>query len=279
MHSSRVQCGRGDVASGSRYTARVPESGALREVAWVYGVAFAGTAALGVVGSLAAGAGGMGGLLSEAAGAGTALLFFGLALSRARRQPGGAQRFGIDLAGVVEPTEQELARTEGRGVGLARAVRDALPHGARETAVALGLAALIFPPFVVGFYLWHQPTHAFRWSAPSDLASFVTAQLVMVALPEEAFFRGFVQTRLGDAWPSERTVLGARLDPRAWIGQAALFALVHLATEPRLDKLATFFPGLLFGWLRAKRGGIGAALVLHAASNVLADFLVRGWLW
>jgi membrane protease YdiL (CAAX protease family) len=245
-------------------------------VAWVYAAAFAGTAALGALASSAAG--GLGGLLSDAAGAGTALLFFGLALSRARREPNGARRFGIDLGGVVEPTEEELARTQGRGASLGRAVLDALPHGARETGVALGLAALIFPPFVVGFHAWHGPLHPFRWAPPADLASFVIAQLVMVALPEEAFFRGFVQTRLGDAWPSERVVLGARVDPRALIGQAALFALVHLATEPRLDKLATFFPGLLFGWLRARRGGIGAAIVLHAASNVLADFLVRGWL-
>ena len=33
-----------------------------------------------------------------------------------------------------------------------------------------------------------------------------------------------------------------------------------LATEPHPAKLATFFPGLLFGWLRAWRGGIGAAI-------------------
>ena len=50
------------------------------------------------------------------------------------------------------------------------------------------------------------------------------------------------------------------------------------AVEPRLDELATFFPGLLFGWLRARRDGIGAAVVLHALSNLFAETLVRGWL-
>ncbi|GAB4215215.1 MAG: hypothetical protein OHK0013_40580 [Sandaracinaceae bacterium] len=244
----------------------------------MYGVAFAGTAALGWIGAIASRAGGLGRALSDAAGAGTALLFFGLALARARREQGGAQRFGIDLGGVIEPTDEELARTGGRGASLGRAVLDALPQGTRETAVALGLAALIFPPFVLGFSLWHQPARAFVWSLPDDFASFVVAQLVMVALPEEAFFRGFVQTRLGDAWPPRRSLFGASVDPRALVGQAALFALIHLATEPRPDKLATFFPGLLFGWLRARRGGIGAAIVLHAASNILADVLVRGWL-
>lgn len=252
----------------------------LREVGWTYALAFAGTAALGLVGSwlgpLVGGAIGVG--VGDLAAAGTALLFFGLALSRARREPGGPRRFGIDLGGVIEPSEEELSRTDGRGAGLGRALLDALPAGVRETGFALGLAVLIFPPFVGLFWAWHAPTHAFRWSAPDDLASFVLAQLVMVALPEEAFFRGFVQTRLSDAWPPTRKLLGADVDPRALFAQAALFALVHLAAEPHLDELATFFPGLLFGWLRARRGGIGAAVVFHALSNVLADFLVRGWL-
>jgi len=252
----------------------------LREVAWVYGLAFGGTAALGLAGSLLAplvgGAIGVG--VGDLAAAGTALLFFGLALARARKEGGGPRRFGIDLGGVIEPSEEELAKTDGRGAGLGRALLTAAPLGLRETGFAFAVAALIFPPFVGLFWAWHGPTHPFRWSAPDDLASFVLAQLVMVALPEEAFFRGFVQTRLSDAWPASRKLLGADIDPRALVGQAALFALVHLAAEPHLDELATFFPGLLFGWLRARRGGIGAAVVLHALSNVLADFLVRGWL-
>ncbi len=252
----------------------------LREVAGYYALAFAGTAALALVGSFAGSA--MGGMLgsavSDASAAGTALLFFGLALSRARARPGGARRFGIDLAGLVEPTEEELEKTGGRGRGLGAALVAALPSGLRETGVALGVALLVFPPFVVGFWWWHGPVHAWRWSAPPDLAAFALAQVVMVALPEEAFFRGFVQTRLHDAWPPARSWLGAPIDPRALVVQAALFALVHLAAEPRLDELATFFPGLLFGWLRARRDGIGASVALHAFSNVLADFLVRGWI-
>jgi hypothetical protein len=59
---------------------------------------------------------------------------------------------------------------------------------------------------------------------------------------------------------------------------STLFALVHLASDPRPDELATFFPGLVFGWLRARRGGIGAALSFHALSNILAEVLVRSWL-
>lgn len=252
----------------------------LREVLGTYVLAFVGTAALGALGTFAAPAigGGVGGALDELAGAGTALLFFGLALAWARRSPGGPRRFGIDLGGVIEPSEDELAKTEGRGRGLLGALAAAAPSGLRESLVAFAVALAIFPPFVVGFWLWHGPTHAFRWSLPPDLPTFALAQVVMVALPEEAFFRGWVQTRLHDLWPPKRKLLGAEIEPRALVLQAALFALVHLAVEPRLDELATFFPGLLFGWLRARRDGIGAAVVLHALSNLFAETLVRGWL-
>jgi membrane protease YdiL (CAAX protease family) len=38
-------------------------------------------------------------------------------------------------------------------------------------------------------------------------------------------------------------------------------------------RLATFFPGLLFGWLRARTGGVVAPAVAHALSNLLLLFL------
>lgn len=252
----------------------------LRDVAVTYVLAFAGTAILGAIGSYGGPAvgGTVGGLLGDLAGAGTALLFFGLALAWSRRRGGGPRHFGIDLGGVIEPSEQELADTHGRGRGLGAALWAALPSAGREIGFALLVALIVFPPFVVGFWLWHGPGHPWRWSPPPDLATFALAQIVMVALPEEAFFRGWVQTRLQDARPPTRTLLGARIDPGALVVQSVLFALVHLAAEPRLDELATFFPGLLFGWVRARRDGIGAALVLHALSNLLAEILVRGWL-
>ena len=46
---------------------------------------------------------------------------------------------------------------------------------------------------------------------------------------------------------------------------------------PPPARLAVFFPALLFGLLRAWRGGIGAAMLLHALSNVLAELLEKGF--
>jgi len=261
----------------------VPHGGAvtrpphpLREVLAAYALVFAGTAALGAVRT--------GTWIDDLAQVGIALLFLGVPLRLARREPDGAGRYGVALGGLLEPVDDGQPAGPFGLLELGRALRRAAPDALRELGVALGLALVIFPPFVVGFWLWHAPGRDFALRFSPDFGSFVLAQFLLVGLPEEAFFRGFVQTRLtdhaearGGLW-APRRVLGAALSVPALLLGSALFALVHLASEPRPDELATFFPGLVFGWLRARRGGIGAAILVHAASNVYADILVRGWL-
>lgn len=253
---------------------------ALREVLLVYAAVFLLTMLLASVRTATA--------LDDLAQVGIALSFLGIPLVLARREKNGARRYGIDLSGLLEPNDDGPTPDAAGPLGLfdlLRALRRALPDGLRELGFAFAIAAVVFPPFVVGFWFWHQPPHGFGVRIPPDFASFAIAQFVLVGLPEEAFFRGFVQTRLGDyarvqpqgMW-SPRRVLGVELSVPAWILSAVLFALVHLASEPRLDELATFFPGLLFGWMRQKRDGIGAALAFHALSNLIAEILVRGWL-
>ena len=95
-------------------------------------------------------------------------------------------------------------------------------------------------------------------------------QLLAVAIPEELFYRGWMQTAWGRSGPSRR-VLGADIGP-GFLATQALFAAGHLVTlQPW--RLATFFPGLLFGWLRARTGGVVAPAVAHALSNLLVLFL------
>jgi hypothetical protein len=93
-----------------------------------------------------------------------------------------------------------------------------------------------------------------------------------------AFFRGYLKTRLSDSESARVRVVGVSLAPRAWLAQAALFAVIHVLAAPHPARLAVFFPGLVFGWVRAWRGGIGAALVLHALSNLYSEILARSWL-
>ena len=59
---------------------------------------------------------------------------------------------------------------------------------------------------------------------------------------------------------------------------AAAFALVHLpkAGDPRA--LATFFPALLFGWMRSATGSIAGSVAAHAASNIWVRLLDQTFL-
>ncbi len=242
----------------------------LAEVLAVYGVVVALTAALGALQRLP--------WAGDLVALGIAATFLGTAIAMARRDPDRA-RFGLSLGGLLDPIDDDARSPGPFGLyDLARTLGAGLPSALRETGFALAVAAVIFPPFVVAFWLWHGPSHSFVWRWPPDFASFVLSQIVLVGLPEEALFRGYVQTRLGDHFFTRWRILGTEVVAGAWILQAVLFALVHLATGPDVQKLATFFPGLLFGWLRARRGGIGAGIVMHAASNVLAEVLVTGWL-
>ena len=214
---------------------------------------------------------------------GVALLFLWVPLKLARREKGGAERYGIALAGLIDgPT-----RSQNPVVDLLGALRTAWPKGLREIFFALGVIALVFPPYIAGFYLWHHevlelPLHNFRWVPPKEPLALLLTQLVVVALPEEAMFRGYVQTRLHDVFCGTRTspkrYLGVALSLRALSLQALLFALIHVAVDGNIVRLTVFFPGLLFGFVRAKRQGIGAAIVLHALSNVLSETLAENWL-
>jgi membrane protease YdiL (CAAX protease family) len=268
---------------------------ALREVAWVYLAVTAATVAITRLRAVAP--------LAEYVHLAVGALFLLVALRRAERDPGGAARFGIDLAGVLAPPPDHSddpddaatpesgrpgATSSPRGgpraasgsvvLDLWRTARDAIPVALRESLVALAVAAVVFPPFALGFWLWHSPAHPFIWRPAPDLVSFAVTQLVVVALPEEAFFRGFVQTRLADALPPRHRLGPLTVSASALALQAALFGAIHFAVDLAPERLAVAFPGLLFGALRAWRGGIGAAMLLHAASNVYADLLVRGWL-
>ena len=142
----------------------------------------------------------------------------------------------------------------------------------------LAVAAVVFPPFVLGFYLFHRPTHAFSLQLPDSLASYALTQLLVVALPEEALFRGYIQGRLGEPFTRRVRVLGAELSPAAVSIQALLFALIHFAVDLHPYRLAVFFPALAFAWLRERRGGIGAPAAFHALCNLFSDVLVRSWL-
>jgi membrane protease YdiL (CAAX protease family) len=180
-----------------------------------------------------------------------------------RRSDSLVRAHGLGLGGL----------TEDRPLDPRRLARD----GLHALGWALLLAAVIFPLFWLGYRAYWQARGDFVLRIPPDWWDIVLGQLLVVALPEEAFYRGYLQTALERGWASRRwRILGAELG-RGSLVCAAIFALGHYLALPHPNRLAVFFPALVFAWLRARTGGIGAALGFHALCNLLTDTLARGY--
>lgn len=169
---------------------------------------------------------------------------------------------GLSLGGLLEPLAIDKRRM------------------AKDTAIAvlwvLLLVAIVFPPFWFGFKLFWHTKMPFVWRAPKSPLDEIAGQLLVVALPEEAFFRGYLQTRLDAAWGKRFRFLGAEMG-LGWLVSAIIFAVGHFLTTPVPARFAVFFPALLFGWLRARTGGIGAGVLFHALCNIFSATLARGY--
>lgn len=179
-----------------------------------------------------------------------------------RDHPLAPDHYGLALGGLLDP----------QPISPRRVASDTV----RALAWAIGLALAIFPLFWFAYLWWWKPRHAFESGSLPSFGDDVLGQLLVIALPEEAFYRGYLQTALDDALKPRMKILGATI---GWglLVSSALFALGHFATEVHPNRLAVFFPALAFGWLRARTGGIGAGIVFHALCNLFAAYLARSY--
>lgn len=147
---------------------------------------------------------------------------------------------------------------------------------ARASLWALAAAALLFPPFVLGYLHYWQPTQPFQPGLPPEFLGQAVTQVFAIALPEEMFYRGYLQSQLTRVWPPRRRVFGGSLGPDVWV-TSLVFAVGHVLTIPSAARLSVFFPSLIFGWLRSRTGGIGASVLFHALCNLLTLYLSHGY--
>lgn len=139
----------------------------------------------------------------------------------------------------------------------------------------LALACLVTGlPYAVLFHLWQSHflgrSFVFRW--PPGFVEQVLVEVLVIALAEELFFRGYLQERMEQLWPARSRLFGAPAG-RAIVVTSAIFALAHFVGEYRPTRLAPFFPSLVFGLLKARRGTLLAPVGYHAFCNLLADIL------
>lgn len=230
-----------------------------REVAREIGFAFAVTAVVTLVSTF------MRGPLEKYVATAVGFVFLGAAWLRVwRKDDDVVLEHGLGLGGAVL----------GRGsVPTSETVR-AFFYAAGWAAIA---GAVFFIPYAIGWRFWHKPLHGFRFGVPwRELGNDAMGQLLIVALPEEAFYRGVLQTRLDAQFTKKVRFLGADL---GWgiVITSAIFAAGHFATIRDPGRFAVFFPSLVFGYLRTRTKGIGASVLFHASCNMVSEVLARGY--
>ncbi|MFA4874554.1 MAG: JDVT-CTERM system glutamic-type intramembrane protease [bacterium] len=150
----------------------------------------------------------------------------------------------------------------------------------RSAIVFAVAAAVIFPPFLIAAHGWQHIVMgkgAFVAAGFPDFANALLFQLLLVALPEEFYFRGYVQSAMNTIFARRWRFLGASVGWGLPV-TAAIFAVAHTVVTYQWWHFAIFFPALVFGFLRERTGGIVAPTLFHAASNLLMNWFARSYI-
>ena len=149
--------------------------------------------------------------------------------------------------------------------------RAAWGEALRLNAVTIAVIAV---PFAVGYHFYQTRLFGFHpgQGLPDKPLIEVAHQLFFVALPEEFFYRGYFQTRLNEVFPRKFLIFGT---PMGWGAVLAtlFFAFGHSVVQLQWWHFATFFPGLVFAWMRERTDGVVAGAFFHATCNVGVVFL------
>jgi membrane protease YdiL (CAAX protease family) len=130
--------------------------------------------------------------------------------------------------------------------------------------LGLGVSAVLLSIYVavIAFYGHYMG----KSLVVSDLSySFVLTQLLLVALPEEVFFRGYLQQKIGN-------------NIKGIIIVSLLFAVGHFITlclggghnlAICSQAVLTFFPSSVMGYLYLKTKTLWASIIFHFFANVV----------
>lgn len=130
--------------------------------------------------------------------------------------------------------------------------------------LGLGVSAVLLSVYITVIALYgHYTGKSLIVNALS--VSFVLTQLLMVALPEEVFFRGYLQNKLGN-------------NIKGVIIVSLLFAVGHFITlclggghnlAICSQAILTFFPSLVMGYLYLQTKTLWASIIFHFFANIV----------
>jgi len=93
--------------------------------------------------------------------------------------------------------------------------------------------------------------------------------LVVVAFPEEFFFRGYMQENLNKIFVPQKKLFGVPFGVGV-ILTCVIFTVSHSLLSYQWWQMFIFFPALAFAWLKEKTGVIWASVFFHAVSNLFS---------
>jgi membrane protease YdiL (CAAX protease family) len=126
---------------------------------------------------------------------------------------------------------------------------------------AVLVAIVILLSLALGFVRWDPKWVSwFPWWA--------IALMVFTAMPEEALFRGVVQTAVARWLGGARDAPRRRAELTAIVIAGTLFGVAHLAGGPLYVLLATV-AGIGYGWIFARTRSILAAIAAHSGLDVV----------
>jgi membrane protease YdiL (CAAX protease family) len=158
------------------------------------------------------------------------------------------------------------------GLRFTNPLKDILP--------VLAVALISWSPIVLFIFIfphvWGVQDVSWNLKIPDNYIQIAATHILVVAIPEEFFYRGYLLGRLDDIFTMRKKIFGTNAG-FGLIISSVFFAIGHFAVYADPARLLVFFPSLLFGWLRYRQKNISAPVLYHAGSNIFMDLFRAGF--
>ena len=146
------------------------------------------------------------------------------------------------------------------------------PQVLRSLAVLGWTCLALFPLVLAGLWVLNSYDIGLplQPSLPREQAwiGWLFYQFMYVAMAEEVFFRGYLQSNIMRLAGSVTGDLPGRCEWASIVLSAACFALAHVVVQGQLVSLLTFLPGLVLGWLFIRTKSLLAPILFHGLANI-----------
>ena len=133
------------------------------------------------------------------------------------------------------------------------------------------ICLVVLPVFLCGIFLlkyYEIPLPMCPIVPEGRWLSWLVYQFMYIAVAEEVFFRGYLQSNINYLLTLTIQKNDAFLAMTSVIISAGIFAVFHCVLLGNILAIITFIPGVVFGWLFFKTKSILAPIIFHGLANV-----------